>query len=252
MRSLIALLVLLAVQGCMQEQRYVVEESVLEMTEDAEPFFVDEDDNAFFRVQRRLSFPITPPPGDYDFNMGRDPAPFPRAPWVSEGDVSYQLDWAIENRTRPRDAAGRIEVVLYVDGINEFHIYEPTPPEDFHQYERRLTLAAGERASGTIRELALSEVAIDLATVVNGAPNSNLVVFPASNSRTDDRVQQYIPDLLPGLVGLRVGLLTTEAVPVELTVSVRATDHGDRIPKRGDAAWDLPDPAPFVPVVPED
>jgi hypothetical protein len=46
--------------------------------------------------------------------------------------------------------------------------------------------------------------------------------------------------------------MTNEAANVALEISVRAQDHGDRVPKRGEKLWMLPDPTPFVPVVPEE
>jgi hypothetical protein len=98
----------------------------------------------------------------------------------------------------------------------------------------------------------MDEIATDLATVVNGAPNSNLVVQFQSQSTRDPRVHRYIPDVIPALVAFRMGLQTGEAAPLELRVSVRVQDHGARVAARGEEAWELPTPADFVPVVPEE
>jgi len=244
-KTLLALWLLSWVVACTQEQRYVVEQGTVEMTSETPPTYVLEDDEELFLVDERFEFPISRPPADHDFNRGiDDPAPFPRGPWVYEDDVAYELDWVLENRSKRV-----VEAALVVDGISEFYEYQPGP-EDLHQIEKLQYIPAGGSIEGTLRELELSEVAIDLATVVNGAPNSNQVVFELNNSRTDARTGMFVPDIVPGLVGVRIGILTHRADDIVLTFSVRATDLGDRIPRRGEGRWELPTPMDFIPVVP--
>lgn len=224
----------------------MVERGEVAMTEATPPFFINEDDEPLFLVDRRFEFPISRPPQDFDFNLGvDDPAPFPRGPWLYEDDVTYELDWSLSNASDQG-----VEAAIVVDGINEFHEYTPGP-EDFHQHEELHAIPAGGRAFGTIRDVEMREIAVDLATVVNGAPNSNLIVFERNHSQSDDRSQMFIPAVLPGLVGLRVGILSGEAADLVLEISVRATDFGGRIAERGDNTWELPAPQAFVPIVPE-
>jgi hypothetical protein len=171
--------------------------------------------------------------------------PFPRLPWVRLRDLDLQLDWALTNEgDRP------LVAMITINGVNEFHYYAPGP-ENFHQWERRVQVAPGQRVEGTVTELELDEVAIDLATVVNGAPNSNLVVEAMSQSGLDERTRAFVPSVIPGLVGVRAGLETTAAVPLVLEISVRVQDHEKRAAKRGERRWELPAAMPFVPIVPD-
>jgi hypothetical protein len=231
-----------------EEQRYAIENEAVALTEDTPVAFVNEDDDEIFIVTREFTLPVTPPKNsDLDKLAGQaEGLPFPRAPWVSHDDVELTLDYTLAN-------LGDDEVLasVIIDGRNEFNLYTPGP-EDFHQWERRFLLGPKERVHGSVSELEMDEIAIDLATVVNGAPNSNLVVQFQSQSGRDERTRQYIPARVPGLVGFNAGIMTNEAANVALEISVRAQDHGDRVPKRGEKLWMLPDPTPFVPVVPEE
>ncbi len=240
----------LGLPACLEEQRYDVVGETVELTADAQPTFVTEDDDPIFRVDRPFSLRITPPTqADLDRlatgAAGRN-LPFPRLPWVALHDLDLQLDYAITNR-----GAQPIVALVTLNGVNEFFYYAPGP-EDLHQWERRIALPPGARVNGTDTELELDEVAIDLATVVNGAPNSNLVVDAQSQSGRDPRVQAYIPAVIPGLVGVRAGLETTRAENLTLEISIRVQDHGDRATKRGEARWELPAAQAFTPIVPED
>jgi len=104
---------------------------------------------------------------------------------------------------------------------------------------------------GTVTELELDELAIDLATVINGAPNSNLVVDRMSQSSLDPRVMPFIPATIAGLTGVRAGIETGVARDLTLHVFVRVQDYGERAQKRGEPRWQLPEPAPFTPVSPD-
>lgn len=246
-----ALLSLLAAScsACVAEQRYIVENAAVAMSADAEPVFVNDDEDELYVVSRTLDFPITPPSELVVERLTSAPAetvaPFPRAPWVGVDDIEYTLDFVVQN-------AGDtpVSVLVGLDGVSEFNVYAPGP-EDLHQWERRFALAARERARFSVSALEMRELAVDLATVVNGAPNSNLVVQFSSQSGRDPRVSEYIPKVLPGLVGVVASLSTSQAAPVQLELSVRAEDLGGRVPKRGESRWELPAPAPFVPVVAE-
>lgn len=257
----------LSASGCLEEQRFAVERDHVEMSPDTAPAFVDDDDNAIFIVEDVFRLQLRGP-SDSSVQKLTQAAqgmglPFPRLPWVENEDLDIRVDYALENRS-----AESVTAVVFVDGINEFFEYTPGP-EDFHQYERRLLVEAGQRVEGTITELELSEVAIDLATVVNGALNMALVeangvlntalaVQFQSQSGRDPRVQPYIPSVIPGLVALNMGIQSGglgggETAPdLRLTLSVRVQDHGDRVAARGESRWDVPAPTAFVPVAPEE
>jgi hypothetical protein len=246
-----ALWLLLASGACIEEQRYVVQNEAIVLTVDSAPVAVDDDgEPTLFLVERRFEFPITPPAEDA-FGLLRMQAqglmlPYPRLPWVRLSALEIELDYVIANLEERRVTAGMV-----VNGFNEFHEYAPGP-DDFSQWERLFALAPLERRTGTLTERDLHEVAVDLATVVNGAPNSNLVVQFQSQSSRDERVKPFIPAVVPGLLGLRVGVLAAEAANVAVEISVRVQDHGGRLAERGKTRWQQPTPELFTPVVPEE
>ncbi len=246
-----AVVSLTAVASC-ADHDYVGEEPFYQfaLTEDTPAFFAGEDES-FFLVEQRVELTLDPPT---DSEMGEltaeAPAPYPRLPWAEKGDYAIEIDWALINLD---DQTHRVLVAF--NGINEFHEYVPGVQEgeeeiipDLSQWERSIELGPLERRSGTVREAELEEVAVDLATVVNGAPNANQIVHPDNHSATDARSQMYIPEVIPALVGVRAALGMTGAsagnVVLELTVRVR--DESDKIVEFEDA-WELPTPAPFTP-----
>jgi hypothetical protein len=240
----------LAGTSCIEEQRYdYVGEQVM-LTPATPVAYVTEDDDPVYRVDREFLLGITPPKAADLTRLTAEAQgkmlPFPRLPWVRLHDLELQLDYALENHS---DQA--LTALITINGINEFVYYAPGP-ENLHQWERRVALTPGQRVTGIVTELELDELAVDLATVVNGATNSNLVVTRMSQSSRDPRVQSFIPSVIPGLVGVRAGLETGVAVDLTLEISIRLQDHGDRATKRGDTRWDIPPPAAFVPIVPEE
>jgi hypothetical protein len=245
----------LALAGCLEEQRYAIERQSVHLEANAASAFEDDDDDPVFVAKHHFSLQITPPPdGVLDLLTRKAQGmklPFPRLPWVQHQDYDIEVDYELENRSREA-----VTALVFLDGIDEFFVYTPGP-EDFHQYEHRVRIEPGEKFEGTISEREMDEVAIDLATVVNGYPNSNQVVQFESQSGSDPRVQKYIPSVIPGLVGFELGIQSgplsdmTSAPDLILRLSVRVQDHDDRIPRRGDPRWNpLPTPTPFVPVVP--
>jgi hypothetical protein len=244
MRGALALMLL---TGCvLEEQRYVVENEAVALTAGTPAAFEDEDDNQFFVVERRFGLPLEVPSDAALARLAGDARPFPRFPWVQRDDLELVVDYTLANLDDTTLVAG-----ITLDGENEFFAYAPGQ-EDFHQWERRIQLGPRQRVTGSISELEMDEVAIDLATVVNGAPNSNQVVQFQSQSGRDPRIKQFVPKVVPGLVGLRFGLVTNQAGNVVLELSVRAQDHGGRLAERGDASWEPPAPVDFAPVVPEE
>ena len=104
----------------------------------------------------------------------------------------------------------------------------------------------------TIREEDLDEVAVDLATVVNGAPNSNEVVYYDNKSYKDPRSMKFVPKVVPGLAGMRIGLRATEAGRWLLEASVRVRDAGERLADEGEQHPFQIMPQPFMPVAQEE
>jgi hypothetical protein len=245
----LAAVALLCSAGCIEEQRYHVVDQTVELTADAQPAYVTEDDEPVYRVDRGFSLRITRPSQAALQELAASAQGmmlrYPRLPWVKLHDLELQLDYALSN-----DSEQMLVALITLNGVNEFHFYAPGP-ENFHQWERRVALAPHQRVHGTVTEVELDEIAVDLATVVNGAPNSNLVVEARSQSSLDERVRPFIPPVVPGLVGVRAGLETMVAAPLTLELSIRVQDHGERAAKRGEQRWELPAAQPFAPVVPD-
>ncbi len=247
----LSILLFVPVAACgIEEQRYVVENEAIALTENTAPAFVDEDDNELYLVERRFEFPIEPP-ADKTLQALSERAqgmmlPFPRLPWVEQNDFEVTLDYVLANLEDRKVTAG-----VVVNGANEFFEYAPGP-EDFNQWERRIELSAKQRITGSISALEMAEIAIDLATVVNGAPNSNQVVQFQSQSSRDPRIKKFIPKVIPAIIAIRVGVLATEAANVVLELSVRIKDRGARLTERSEKRWQQPMPTLFVPVAPEE
>jgi hypothetical protein len=253
---IIGVVLVAAASGCSEERRYIGEDGFYQvaLSESTAAAYTSED-GALFIVEQRVELPIRVPPETAIEDLrqaaeGFMDLPFPRLPWVERGDFGIEVDFTLSNL---EDAPHQVAVI--VNGFNEFDEYvpgvtvideEPTP--DFSQWERVYELEPKQRLSRTIREEDFDETAVDLATVVNGAPNSNQVVFFESKSTADERVRQYIPPVIPGLAGFRIGLRATSAARIVLDASVRVRDAGGRLADEGDQPFDV-NPEPFMPVV---
>ncbi|MEM9073717.1 MAG: hypothetical protein AAGE52_34825 [Myxococcota bacterium] len=218
------------------------------ITEDTPPIFVSEDGDEFFLVEQRIEFPIQTPT---DRQMAELEAmatePFARMPWVVRGDYELEIDYVLINL----DDAQR-EVAVIINGFNEFHEYVPGFAEgeeeavaDFAQFERIVRLEPLERLRGTIREERLDEVTVDLATVVNGVTNANLVMHP-ENEQTDPRIAPFVPAVVPALTGVRMGLRATGAGNVLIELTIRVRDEAGKIVPI-DRMWELPEPELIAP-----
>jgi hypothetical protein len=212
---------------------------------------------ALYIVETRAELPIRAPSSAELASLQSGIArykqlPFPRLPWVSRSDVELQVDFTLSNLDNaPHD------VDVIINGANEFFEYVPTvldAEEDIlplhAQWEKRYRLAARSRIEVTVREEELDEVAVDLATVVNGAPNSDEVVYFENKSSSDPRSIKYIPPVIPGLIALRLGLRGTDAAPLLLEATVRARDVSDKLAADGEARLRVT-PQLFESVVPE-
>lgn len=241
--------------GCDTQQEYVGAGTyAFAMTETTPPFF-EADTAAIYEVETRVTLPIVPPT---DAEMaalgGSAPTPFARMPWLERNDLDVQIEYTISNlEDEP------VMVAVTLNGINEFNEYVPAatiieeePVSDYAQSERILNLAAGQRYNGTIRQEELDEVAVDLATVVNGAPNANQIVYFENQSASDPRSQRYIPTVIPGLVGFRLGLRAAgEVAPrIVLEATVRVRSDSPKFATDDVVPWVPPAPAIFTPAPP--
>jgi hypothetical protein len=245
--------------ACSAERRYVGGDELYQvaLTEQTAPALESEDGNLYI-VEQRAELPIRQPTGaelaGLQTGVARYPnLPFPRLPWVGREDLAVQVDFTLSNLDT---VAHDIDVTI--NGANEFYEYVPTvveadnePPIPLHaQWERRYRVPAQQRISATVREEEFDEVAVDLATVVNGAPNSDEVVYFENNSSDDPRARPYIPAVIPGLIALRLGLRSTTAAPLLLEVSIRVRDEGDKLVQGDEEPMQLM-PELFESVVPE-
>jgi hypothetical protein len=177
--------------------------------------------------------------------------PYANLPFVRRGDIEVQIDYTLSNVSLDTG----VTAAIIVNGINEFHEYNPGVTivnnrvlADFSGWERNIRLEPGERQVGTIREEELDEVAVDLATVVNdGVTNANQITYFENQSANDARSQMFIPDMIPALTGIRVGLRTTEPRPVVVELTVRIRDVRHILVQGDDEPWPLPAPALFGP-----
>lgn len=255
--AIVVVAALASLGACTDERRYIGEDGKVEveLRMDTEPAFMD-DETAIFIVEERVELPVTQPSqtalGDLSQAASAfEDLPFARLPWVERGDLEIQVDFRLANLD---DESHQVSVT--VNGFNEFDEYEPgivvidmEPVPDYSQWERLYDLDPKEQISGTIREEEFDEVAVDLATVVNGAPNSNQIVFFENKSATDTRSQRYIPEAIPGLMGFRLGLRTTGKSRIKLTASVRVRDAGQRLAAPGALPFAV-EPELFTPVSP--
>jgi hypothetical protein len=249
----------LVLVGCDDARVYVGEGKIYQvaMTADTPAAIESEEGGALFIVEQRADLPIKPPTNAElaDRTAGAKAyknLPFPRLPWVERGELEIQIDFTLSNL----DDADR-DVDVIVNGANEFDEYVPgvtiveEDPIPLHsQWERRYTVKAKSRISGTVREEDLDEAAVDLATVVNGAPNSDEIVYFENKSTTDERSKKYIPAVIPGLVAVRLGLRTNHAATLLLEASLRVRDVDDKLADEDEPHMRI-DPKPFAPVSPE-
>jgi hypothetical protein len=257
-RTTLLWLVLIAAVGCGDDRVYVGDGKLVQvaLTATTAPAIATKDGGLYI-VETHAALPVRQPSATElaDLRSGVQHykgLPFARLPWVERGELELQVDFTVSNLDNaPHD----IDVII--NGANEFNEYVPgvvqqedEAPLPMHsQWERRYTLAAKERKAVTVREEEFDEVAVDLATVVNGAPNSDEVVYFENKSGTDPRSMKYIPEVIPGLTALRLGLRSTEATPMLLEATVRVRDVGRKLAGTGQARLRL-DPQPFAAVVP--
>jgi len=253
----IALLVVLSVLacGCTDERRFIGDGGFYQVAlSESTPAAFTAEDAALFIIEERVELPIRVPTETALEDLRQAAAnfeglPFARVPWVEREDLAIEVDFTLSNL----DDAER-QVAVIINGFNEFHEYMPgvtviddEPEADFSQWERLYELDPEARVEGTVREEEFDEAAVDLATVVNGAPNSNAVVFFENKSSRDERNRAFIPAVIPGLAGFRIGLRATAPGRIVLDATVRVRDAGDRLANPDDEPFAIA-PAPFMPI----
>jgi hypothetical protein len=245
--------------GCSEARVYIGDGGRyhVELQAGAEPTFMGMGGGAIYIVEQRVELPVRAPTAmalaDLTQAATRYPMlPFPRLPWVERGALPIEVDFVLENL---EDSEREIAVI--VNGWNEFHEYQPgvqvidqAPTPDYSQWEWLYKLKPKQRVTRTVREEEFDEIAVDLATVVNGAPNSNQVVYFENQSSADVRSQPFIPPVIPGLMGFRLGLRTTTASGATLDASVRVRDAGDRLADSDQMKFQV-QPMIFTPVAPQ-
>ena len=245
--------------ACADEQTYIGDGKLYQvaLTPETAPALVTEDGGLYI-VETHAETPIRPPTASemsaLQSGVARFPGlPFPRLPWVEREDFAFLVDFSLSNLD---DSTHDIDVII--NGVNEFFEYVPgviqeedEEPIPLHsQWEKRYRLSPKQRISITVREEDFDEMAVDLATVVNGAPNSDQIVYFENKSYSDPRSKPYIPKVIPGLTGLRLGLRSSAAGNVLLEASVRVRDAGEKLAEDGKPRMRLM-PMPFESVVPE-
>ena len=255
----LCLVLLAGALGCNDERRYVGDPQIIQvaMTGDTMPAIEGEEASVFV-IEQRVELPVRAPGqtqlADLQTAAGKfEGLPFPRMPWIARDDLAISVDFALYNLD---DATHTVAVIL--NGFNEFDEYVPgiqviddEVVVDFSQWERQYELKPKARLTRTIREEELDEAAVDLATVVNGAPNSNQVVYFENLSDRDERSREFIPDVVPGLGGFRIGLRANQAGNILLEATVKVREVSDRLADDDDEVFML-DPEPFTPVVAEE
>lgn len=200
-------------------------------------------ESALFKVERAVIIPMSGPQSEEDWSSlwtDNEGLPWERRPWLERHDYELEIDWTLTNLDDVEHT-----LTLYVNGRNEFDHYLPQYGRDLaglvpdtNQFERTLALAPLGELAGTIREDQLDEVAVDLASVVNGASDPAYLMTHASALDPDSAA--LVPPIVPGLTMLYVGLqvlrpLGSELDPdlaganVVLEFSVRVRDRAGRL-----------------------
>jgi hypothetical protein len=252
------LVVSLAMAGCLEQTDQTGAMGTglyaFAMTE-ATPAVAASDEASLFMVETRAELPLRPPTEEELAEMAAEmPAPYPSRPYHVLGDIGIEVDIVATNLTDERRV-----VDVTINGFNEFDEYVPSfmvvDDEliiDFSQWERSVVIEPGEQYTVTVTERELAEVATDLATVVNGMPAGNTVVyFENQSGNGDPRIDPYIPEVIPGLTGMRLGIRATEASNIVLEASIRLVDYEGKVSEDAEnpeEVWILPVPTQFTPI----
>ena len=224
------------------------------------PPIYDDGEMEIYEVKKGIAFPILAPTDATRRELNAlDVNPYGRQPWVTTDDIEVQVTWTISNLDNEEHV-----VELLVDPWNEFGRYYPgmqlTDPDEeeympnFSGIDKRYIVSgkdgASPRAHGTYTYADLTEMATDLATVmdllanpppVEGDPEdmedptvtyTNHAFHWQNRSYNDLLVKQWIPETIAGLTGLDIGFRTYEPANVAIDVAVEVVDkNGKRLQK---------------------
>ncbi|MGE0785112.1 MAG: hypothetical protein AB7S26_05440 [Sandaracinaceae bacterium] len=249
----------MGLSGCLADTRYFgpgeQSEGVWAFALDSTtPAYIESEDGSIYIIEQRVVFDFREPTDDELADMadvGSLQVPYASLPFVRRHDIEIQVDFTLSNLG---DSGASVAVTL--NGINEFNEYAPGAQiideelvADFSGWERAYDIGPGERIQGTIREDEIDEIAVDLATVVNGAPNPNQIVYFENQSSLDARSLMYMPDLIPALTGVKIGLRAEgNDVPIMIEASVRIRDLRHVLVQGADEPWELPTPTVVSPM----
>jgi hypothetical protein len=241
-----------ALAGCNLQQSYVEPngQPVIQLAMPANtPPLATSRESVLYAVEENVYFPVRNPTMSERQALGamHAPPPFARMPWVQRYDYEIEISLVITNVDTMT-----VTTTATINGINQFNWYLPgysindnAIVPDFSQWEHTWSLAPGQRQTVTVREEELDEVAADLASVVNTGVTfgmttgmtpmpitcsdiANEIVYFANQSNIDPRSHMCVPSVVPGLVGIVLGLRaegdpgsTAPAVAIEATIRLR-------------------------------
>jgi len=232
------------------------------MTKDVAPIY-DDGEMQIYEVKKGMAFPILAPTDVARSELNKiDTQPYGRRPWVTTDDIDVQVTWTISNLDDQQHV-----VEMLVDPWNEFGRYFPglqlTDADEqkympnFSGIDKRyivMEASAGDssRAHGTYTFSDLTEVATDLATVMDMIKDppvlmegddmvdqtvtyTNHAFHWQNRSYNDLLVQPWIPSTVAGLTGLDIGFRTGEKADIAIEVEVEVVDKtGKRLRQKGD------------------
>lgn len=271
---LFSMLLVGATLGCSKTEEQKTLPSVqVAMDQSLEPIF-DDGELTLYEVRLGVALPILAPSEAERAALG-PMEPYGTAPWLRLEDAHVQLSWTLTNLDdEPHD------VKVLVDPWNEYAKYFPGfQVTDAEQGEMLPNISgiehlfplgktsAGEssRRHGVFTFDDMDELAIDFATAMNLIKNpppalgdadpdtdATLVyvnhAFAFQNrSQRDTLVKNWIPPVIPGLVGFDIALRTTEPAKVAVEVVAEVVDTGnDKVKTEGHSGTLLEAPTEII------
>jgi hypothetical protein len=234
------------------------------MTKDVAPIY-DDGEMQIFEVKKGTAFPILAPSDVTRGELNRlDVDPYGRQPWVTTKDIEVQVTWTISNLD---DEEHVVELLVdrYYPGLQLTDADNEEYMPNFSGIDKRYIVSgkdgASPRAHGTYTYADLTEMATDLATVmdllanpppVEGDPEdmedptvtyTNHAFHWQNRSYNDLLVQEWIPETIAGLTGLDIGFRTYEPATVAIEVAIEVVDkNGTRLQKEDEKDQRLLEP----------
>jgi hypothetical protein len=247
--------------GCGSGDTQHLDPAAIAMTEKTTAFY-DDGELQLFQVETPVDLPIARPAQSDSAKLNGAVGPFAHHPWVTTSDVKVQVTWTLANLD---DDTHTVEVL--VDPWNEFGRYVPGIVIEGENAEPNLSGideiyelpglkdARPSRIQHTFTFDDMDEMATDFATAINiiknvkppaqmagdtqppDDPRVGLVnhVFNLQNhSGHSPLTDQYIPPVIPALVGYDLGFRTTKAANIAIEYSVEIVDKdGNKVVEAG-------------------